>query len=643
MTHSRSAARRRSNRRRHREERLWEAKVRRRERSRHRHRNRHRRQAWRRASLVLGLLGAGFGAFAVLLYLDIDRARDRLATARVSLQAAIADPNALRTDEGRAATGEKVTAAAQSVAAARDAARGSVPLSLTRWMPGLGGQRTGLLRLIDDAATATNAGLDLLVKLDSATARTQLVDGQVPLAGLRTFGVDMRSASGVVGGLVRGADGLWGPLGDARRTFDDVARSTASRLVGGADAVDAALPFMGANGDRRYFIAIQNNAEMRDQGMVLSYAIVRFQDGRLTFERNGSVAELALTRPAPAEIPAGTSEIFGDLHPTTLWHSVNATADFSWSGQAMQAMYEAATKQRVDGVIAIDVIGIQRLITAVGAVSVPGIAEPVGPENAPRVLLHDLYEGLPPSSDQTPRRELLSEVTKAVINRITAGTRDAVILGRELGNAAEGGHLRLWSATPAEEKVFVRTGLGGGPASISPDRTIHVAIQNRTATKLDYYVTSSVKVDVSLTRSGDARVRTTVTVENRAPVNGKPSYQLGPDQFMNGPGDYWAWVMQWGPAGSRTGAESVVESGLPLVHFVLPVGPGERKDVTFPETVIPNAVRDGKLQLRLVPQARLEPADLQVTLTAPGRRVASPLTWSGKWDRVVAPSWQLGG
>ena len=586
----------------------------------------------------MGLVGA---VFAVLLYRDVADVRHNLATARTLLNAAVADPNALRTDEGRAATGQKIDQAVGSVAAAKARAGGSAPMTVTKWVPGLRGQREGLLQVVDDAAAATAAGRGLLIKLDSVTARTQLTDGKVPLEGLRGFQGDLKAASAEVGRLVRTSGGLWGPLKDARREFDTVARDTASRLADGADALDVALPFMGETGDRRYFVAIQNNAEMRDQGMVLSFAVVRFENGRLTFERNGSVGDIPLKAPAPTEIPPGTAEVFGSLKPTTLWHSVNATADFSWSGGAMQAMYLAATGQKIDGVIAIDVVGLQRLIAAVGPVIVAGIAEPVTAENASKILLHDLYEGLPPSSDQAPRRELLSDVTKAVINRMTTGQRDAVLLGRELGNAAEGGHLRLWSASAPEEEVFVRTGLGGGPASIAADRTIHVAVQNRTATKLDYYVTSSVKTKVTLTKAGDAVVRTTVTVENRAPAGAKPSYQLGPDQFTSEPGNYTAWVMVWGPAGSRSGAPVVVESGLPLVQYVVPVAPGQRQEVTFPDTVIPKAVRDGRLQLRLVPQPRLEPSDLEVTLEAPGWRIGSPRTWRGKWDRVIAPSWSV--
>jgi len=82
-------------------------------------------------------------------------------------------------------------------------------------------------------------------------------------------------------------------------------------------------------------------------------------------------------------------------------------------------------------------------------VTAPGLAQSVSADNAAQVLLHDQYDGLPPNSDSTNRRERLGEVTHSLISRITGASFDAVALGRELGDAAQGGHLRLWSQAGA--------------------------------------------------------------------------------------------------------------------------------------------------------------------------------------------------
>jgi len=578
-------------------------------------------------------------AAAVIGFNDVRRIRSDLTAARNTLQGAITDPGALRTPEGRAATTDGVEVAQASIALAADRATGSVPLRAAGLLPGLRAQRQGLLQVISDAGAAAGAGHALLSKIDGLAERNQLRDGLVPLDAARELGVDLRSTGAVFGGLVRSADGLWGPLADGRRRLDDLARDGADRLGDGADAVGAALTFAGANGDRRYLVAVLNNAEMRDQGAMLQYVIAKFTGSRLSFDGSGSVGELTLDRPASTPIPPGTQTVFGPIRPTQVWQSVNATADFAFSGRAMADMYRQATGRSVDGVIAIDVPGLAALLRVVGPVTVPGIAGPVDAQNVGRVLLKDLYDGVPYSGDQSGRRERLGDVTRVVIERLTTGPRDAVALGRELGDAAKGLHLRLWSASPEEEGIFERTGLGGGPAVTRPDRTFHLAVENRTATKLDYYVKPSVRQDIDLTGQGTLVVRTTVVVDNHAPVGQTtPSYQLGPDQFTKKPGDYLAWVLLWGPSASRQLQGGVNESGLNLSQYVVGMGAGERREVVF-ETVIPNAVRNGRVELRLVPQPRLEAVPLDIRFRADGWKIGGAASWQGPWDRVLTFTW----
>jgi hypothetical protein len=213
-------------------------------------------------------------------------------------------------------------------------------------------------------------------------------------------------------------------------------------------------------------------------------------------------------------------------------------------------------------------------------------------------------------------------------------------MGQQLGDAAKGWHLRLWSSSPQEEGVFERSGIGGGPGVTEADRTFHIAVENRTATKLDYYVKPSVTQDIELDDKGTAVVRTTVIVDNQAPKDAAPSYQLGPDEFTAKPGDYRADVLLWAPEGAVQDA-STPESGLVLSHHVAPVSAGNSVTVSF-ETVVPHAVRDGHLRFRLVPQSRLEPMPLDVRLHAPGWNVEGPTKRTGSWDTVWTLDWLIG-
>ena len=59
------------------------------------------------------------------------------------------------------------------------------------------------------------------------------------------------------------------------------------------------------------------------------------------------------------------------------------------------------------------------------------------------------------------------------------------------------------------------------------------------------------------------------------------------------------------------------------------------------ETVIPNAVKDGRLELRLVPQARLEPIPLDVKLDAPGWTITGANRVQRPWAATITIGWTV--
>src|SRR6202035_2671336 len=128
-------------------------------------------------------------------------------------------------------------------------------------------------------------------------------------------------------------------------------------------------------------VAGENNAEMRDQGAVLSWAILKANNGSFTMTKSHSVGTLKIRHPAPIRLPAGTLAAFGQLEPTQVWQSVNATADFPLSGQVMAAMYHQRTHLSVDGVIGVDPITLKHMLEATGGVKVKGIPGRVTPHN----------------------------------------------------------------------------------------------------------------------------------------------------------------------------------------------------------------------------------------------------------------------
>ncbi len=601
----------------------------------------HRRRRPRLVLLGAFILAAAPIAVVLLAgWRDVASARADLSVARASV-AQVERAELVETPSGRSELVGQLDAAARAVAAARARSVQSRPLSLLGALPFGRAIRSQVVALTADAGQAVRVARELVVAVDAGVADAQLRDGRLPMASLADLQASVARASRALAPLAQGSSVGWTPITPYRRRFDRSVSALAERLARVADGLEATKSFAGATADRRYFLAFANNAEMRDGGAILSYGVVDFANGRFTLAHTGSVSELTLDAPAPTEVPDATAAAFGSLHPTQTWQSVNATADFALSGRAMADMYRQATGAEVHGVISVDVPGLAALLTVVGPVTTVGIPEPVAADNVSRVLLHDQYQGIPPLVDASDRRDRLAEVTRTIVERLREGAYDPIYLGRVLAGASRGRHLRLWSADAAEERYFESSGLGGSPGLVAPERTFHLAVENRTATKLDYFVRPAVSQQVRITDGGDAVVSTTVRLENRSPAGAAPSYQLGPDKFTEAPGDYLGWVLLWGPGEGSEGASARRESGLALSERVVLVKSGDAIDVALPPTTIKRAVRNGRLDLRLVPQPRLEPADLHVTVIGGKWRVSGPPEFRGPWDRTLSLSWKV--
>jgi hypothetical protein len=197
-----------------------------------------------------------------------------------------------------------------------------------------------------------------------------------------------------------------------------------------------------------------------------------------------------------------------------------------------------------------------------------------------------------------------------------------------------------WDSMPANEVTIRKFGGSGAIDTAQPTRAFHIAVENASANKLDYYVTVSVAERVLITTSGDAQVLTSVTMKNSAPAGQAPSYQLGPDHVSTFiPGEYVGAVYLWGPRGSNQ-PSSVPESGLRVSEGTDILFPQDTGTVQF-ETTIPDAVRDGHLQLVFIPQPRLVPDQLSVQVQGQGWTIQGPPQVSTTWNKTLSYTWNV--
>jgi hypothetical protein len=313
--------------------------------------------------------------------------------------------------------------------------------------------------------------------------------------------------------------GLLGPLAHERNTVaSDLAqvRTTLERTSSAASAAATVL-----QGPGTYLLLAANNAEMRS--------------GSGAFEEAGTITtgngELHLSNMTPTSsllLPSGAVTVTGDLAdrwgwllPGTDFRNLGLTPQFDVNGPLAARMWKASTGQSVDGVLVIDVAGLQDLLQVTGPVTT-STGQVVSSSNVEQILLHDQYVGENYGSDSTARTDELSTLASATLSALEDRPFKLHAMADALSSAAEGRHVLLWSADPGTVTAWSDAGVAG---ELQPS-SLMAAMINRGGNKLDQYLSEDVGLRLTA-HGGQTDGTLTMTFANKTP-SGQSPFIAGP-------------------------------------------------------------------------------------------------------------------
>ncbi|MCC7075665.1 MAG: DUF4012 domain-containing protein [Acidimicrobiia bacterium] len=528
-----------------------------------------------------------------------------------------------------------VQAAASDVRTARSELSRSPGLRVARFVPWIGPNVRALDDITDlaDAATAASAkALDgfAQVKAASAGRYVTLADGQVQLADLSPLVEALSHANETLNGVSDRAARLSRPPPGPLRSLTRDVSDDFSTLAESVRTVRAGLTLLpsalGFEGPRTYLLEARNNAELRaDGGMVLSIATLHLDAGRVSFTPPVTVTQL---NPRPdvelaVDVPDWYRYGFERYGNYRLIQNHNLTAHFPTAADVTAQVYRATTGQEVDGVIALDPVALKTVLAITGPVDAAGNS--LSAKTIVPFAVNEVY-GL--EGDHSERREVIAEVTTAILEKLLAGGFEEQKVARALGKATAQSHIQVWMSRP-EEQALVHDLHADGDYAPSNGDYLRVAVQNFGANKLDYFLTRAVRHEVSLREDGSARVRTSITVTNETAA-GQPEYVTGTAFADAGflPGDHQAYVGIYVPRGSllrsweSPGSQPVsLQEGSRLSYSTLVrVNAGSSVTVDF-EYDIPHFEADwretGRFDVVMQPQGTVQPDTVELEVTAP--------------------------
>ena len=389
-----------------------------------------------------------------------------------------------------------------------------------RLVPVLGRQVRSVAAMSGAAATAASASQTAFSQLagiaaeDSATPKDRL--DQVNRTREVLAELESTTSSLDLGPK----DGLIGPLADAYDRFDaelTETRGTVTRALAGATGVDRFL-----TGPSRYLVLAANNAEMRaGSGMFLQAGELTANGGQLELSDMHPTARMVLDTPGTTLDP-DVAALWDWMDPAREWRSLNATPRFDESARMAADMWAASGNPPVDGVVALDLVGLQRLLELVGSVDVvdtDGRPMTVTADNVLSEMLLKQYLG---SDTVDERRDQLSVVAQAVFRALNERGYEPGQLLAALQSAGRGRHLMMWSDDPVQQAGWEALDASGA----LPRDALLLSVLNRGGNKLDQFL--RVTADMTWTEgTGSRRVSVAITATNTTPA-GLPRFVAGP-------------------------------------------------------------------------------------------------------------------
>lgn len=530
---------------------------------------------------------------AIWLGIDLLRARQQLDAAKAGFGTVQA-----RVDEGDL---EGARAALKEPAAASDKAGRIVdglPFRVYGQLPGID---TPIQEIRTLAHAVDSVGNQILPTLLDSDLRVPSWSGSIDVRPFLAAQGPLARADAQLSAVRREVDGVEpsgiGQLTRAREQLQ-TQLTTMARTVREADVAARVVPALsGQTRPQRYFIALQNNAESRGTGGLLgAYAILQIDRGRLKLEHVGQNDELRDASRPVLDLGAEYDRRYGRLDTTGLWRSANLSPDVPTVGRLLGALWQEQTKQRLDGVVLLDPVGLGELLTATGPVTLSDGTR-LDEGNTARVLLSDVYARYP-SAGQAPRYAFLAETAQQAFTALSTRRLDGRRVVRQFATAASTGHLQLWAADPGVQKTLLRSRISGQLAASGP--FLSVISNDIGGSKLDYWQhrtvtydarSTDVAVDLGAGPQLEEEAVVSVRLENKAPA-GLPDYVVArPDDRAAPRGQSNTYLSVYLGAratlleatldGRPVRTESDVENGLSVYSITVAVNPGRSRTLVL--------------------------------------------------------------
>ncbi|MBI2195588.1 MAG: DUF4012 domain-containing protein [Candidatus Levybacteria bacterium] len=294
-----------------------------------------------------------------------------------------------------------------------------------------------------------------------------------------------------------------------------------SRLLNFVSSVQSVLPqLMGVGSKRNYLVLFQNNMELRPTGgFIGSYGILSLDKGKISSFTISDVYDADGQLKGHVEPPFPIRRYLPSEH----WYlrDSNFALDFPKAASAAAFFLKTETKQDIDGVMAIDVFFVQKLLVAMGDVRVPEYNETVTAENFFKLAVAHSQKDFFPGSTQ--KKDFLGALFRAMQQRFeTKKDISYVALVKAIEESIASKDILLVSFSPTAQGVFTINNWSGSLWDQRQERKdvvndfVGINEANLGVNKVNYFVTRKVSKNTIVNDEGEISSEVNISFENKS-------------------------------------------------------------------------------------------------------------------------------
>ncbi|MDR0431944.1 MAG: DUF4012 domain-containing protein [Bifidobacteriaceae bacterium] len=314
-----------------------------------------------------------------------------------------------------------------------------------------------------------------------------------------------------------------GPLETLVEVLDEV-----PAVVNGAEPYLQLVPMLlGQNGERTWFVIMQNLDEARPSGGLLSsWLVLRTNEGKVDVLDQGNNDDLVSAGDVDYSqaMDRGHRKLWGSN--LAGWLSMNLSADFPDNATLIRDAWNEHHNITVDGVVSFGQGTLPYLAAAVGSVNAGD--KPIAPTELEEYLRVGVYKDYP---DPQAKDVVVASMMMQVFTKLLAGEFDLRSFVDVISVNRSGDYVQMWSEDPNVQQKIVAAGLDGTfPQDEGPIATVRLV--NAGGNKLDTFVTLGVdyalgSCEVDQEYGWEWRTSTLTTTLTSDVPDGLPEYMTG--------------------------------------------------------------------------------------------------------------------